>query len=43
LVHPNTVRLWAKMGRLPAIKTIGGHRRFRRSDVEHAIENARYI
>jgi excisionase family DNA binding protein len=37
-VNPKTVTRWAKTGKLPAIKTIGGHRRFRRSDVERAVE-----
>lgn len=34
-VDPKTVTRWAKAGKLPAaIRTIGGHRRFRRSDIE---------
>ena len=33
-VHPSTVRNWADNGRLPVHRTRGGHRRFRRSDVE---------
>ena len=33
-VHPSTVRAWADHGYLPAQRTQGGHRRFRRSDVE---------
>lgn len=33
-VSPKTVTRWATQGRLPAIVTLGGHRRFRRSDVE---------
>jgi excisionase family DNA binding protein len=33
-VHPSTVRAWADQGYLPAQRTQGGHRRFRRSDVE---------
>ena len=33
-VRAKTVSRWAEEGRLPAIKTIGGHRRFRRADVE---------
>lgn len=33
-VHPSTVRSWADHGRLPTHRTEGGHRRFRRTDVE---------
>lgn len=29
-----TVRRWAESGHLPVVRTPGGHRRFRRSDVE---------
>ena len=33
-VHPSTVRNWADEGKLPVHRTRGGHRRFRRSEVE---------
>ena len=33
-VHPSTVRNWADGGKLPVHRTRGGHRRFRREDVE---------
>jgi excisionase family DNA binding protein len=33
-VDPKTVTRWAKAGRLPFVKTPGGHVRFRRSAVE---------
>jgi excisionase family DNA binding protein len=33
-VHPSTVRSWADHGYLPSQRTQGGHRRFRRSDVD---------
>ena len=33
-VHPSTVRLWADQGRLPVHRTQGGHRRFKRQEVE---------
>jgi excisionase family DNA binding protein len=34
LVAPVTVRLWASKGLLPSVTTPGGHRRFKRQDVE---------
>lgn len=33
-IHPATVRLWADRNELPSRRTHGGHRRFRRSDIE---------
>lgn len=33
-VHPSTVRLWSDKGMLPVHRTKGGHRRYKRSDVE---------
>jgi excisionase family DNA binding protein len=33
-MHPATVRLWADRNELPSRRTSGGHRRFRRADVE---------
>jgi len=33
-VHPSTLRAWADRGDLPAHRTPGKHRRFRRADVE---------
>lgn len=33
-VHPSTVRCWADQDQLPAHRTPGGHRRFRKEDVE---------
>jgi len=33
-VHPSTVRVWSDQGFLPSQRTQGGHRRFRRSDLE---------
>src|SRR5579872_6995431 len=33
-IHPATVRLWADRNELPSSRTTGGHRRFRRADIE---------
>jgi excisionase family DNA binding protein len=33
-VHPSTVRTWSDHGYLPCQRTQGGHRRFRRLDIE---------
>lgn len=33
-VHPSTVRNWSDQGALPVHRTKGGHRRYRRRDVE---------
>jgi excisionase family DNA binding protein len=33
-VHPSTVRAWADHGYLPSQRTQGGHRRFKRADIE---------
>jgi excisionase family DNA binding protein len=40
-VHPSTVRAWADKGLLPVHRTQGGHRRFKRSEVEMWAEHAR--
>ena len=32
-VDPKTVTRWAKEGKLTAIRTLGGHRRYRESEV----------
>ncbi len=33
-VNPKTVTRWARSGKITAIRTLGGHRRFRASHVE---------
>jgi excisionase family DNA binding protein len=37
-VHPSTVRAWADQGRVPVHKTSGGHRRFKKSEMEMWME-----
>jgi excisionase family DNA binding protein len=33
-VNPKTVTRWARSGKITAIRTLGGHRRFRRDEIE---------
>ena len=40
-VHPATIRNWAEQGELPFRRTPGGHRRFRRSDLEQWLASHR--
>lgn len=37
-VKGRTVTRWAKEGRLASVRTLGGHRRFRESDVRKLLE-----
>ena len=37
-VHPSTLRQWADMGKIPTVRTPGGHRRFAESDVRALLE-----
>ena len=36
-VNPKTVTRWARAGKLTAIRTLGGHRRFRTSEIRHCL------
>ncbi len=38
-VDPKTVTRWAKAGQLTSIRTLGGHRRFRKSEVDDLRNN----
>ena len=38
-VDPKTVTRWAKAGKLSAIRTLGGHRRFRASEIRHFLDH----
>jgi excisionase family DNA binding protein len=42
-VHPSTVRSWSDQGHLLAHRTQGGHRRFRRTEVEMWIQTHREV
>ena len=37
-VDPKTVTRWAKAGKLTAIRTLGGHRRYRQSEVQSLLK-----
>jgi excisionase family DNA binding protein len=37
-VNPKTVTRWARSGKISAIRTLGGHRRFRASEVRALLE-----
>ena len=37
-VDPKTVTRWAKAGKLSSIRTLGGHRRYRESEVMALLE-----
>ncbi|MEJ7764596.1 MAG: BldC family transcriptional regulator [Acidimicrobiales bacterium] len=39
-VSPKTVTRWARSGKLTAMKTLGGHRRFRAGEVRSALSGA---
>ena len=39
-VNPKTVTRWARSGKLRAIRTLGGHRRFRAADIRTFLESA---
>ena len=37
-VNPKTVTRWARSGKISAIRTLGGHRRFRESEIRRLLE-----
>ena len=37
-VNPKTVTRWARAGKITAIRTLGGHRRFRASEISRCLE-----
>ncbi len=42
-VSPKTVTRWADAGKITAVKTLGGHRRFWESEVERIVAECRLI
>lgn len=39
-VDPKTVTRWAKKGRLTSIRTLGGHRRYKESEVRSLLKGS---
>jgi excisionase family DNA binding protein len=39
-VNPKTVTRWARSGKISAIRTLGGHRRFRAAEIRRFLDNA---
>lgn len=37
-VDPKTVTRWANAGKITSLRTLGGHRRYRASEVRHLLE-----
>jgi len=37
-VNPKTVTRWARAGRISAVRTLGGHRRFRAEEIRRFLE-----
>ncbi|MEX0663969.1 MAG: BldC family transcriptional regulator [Acidimicrobiia bacterium] len=37
-VNPKTVTRWARAGKISAIRTLGGHRRFRAAEIKKLLE-----
>jgi excisionase family DNA binding protein len=39
-VNPKTVTRWARAGKISAVRTLGGHRRFRASEIQRFLTDA---
>jgi excisionase family DNA binding protein len=39
-VNPKTVTRWARAGKISAIRTLGGHRRFSADEIRNILDNA---
>ena len=37
-VNPKTVTRWARAGKITSLRTLGGHRRFRESEIRQLLE-----
>lgn len=38
-VNPKTVTRWARAGKITSLRTLGGHRRFRESEIRALLES----
>ncbi|RKS76395.1 excisionase family DNA binding protein [Actinomadura pelletieri DSM 43383] len=41
-VDPKTVTRWAREGKLNSVRTLGGHRRYRRAEVTALLQNSEH-
>jgi excisionase family DNA binding protein len=41
-VNPKTVTRWARAGKITAIRTLGGHRRFRASEIRQFLDQVEH-
>ena len=41
-VNPKTVTRWARAGKITAIRTLGGHRRFRATEIKRCLEQMEF-
>lgn len=41
-VSPKTVARWASAGKITAVRTLGGHRRYREAEARALLEDATY-
>jgi excisionase family DNA binding protein len=42
-VDPKTVARWAQAGKLSSVRTLGGHRRFRASEIRRSLEEVQEL
>jgi len=40
-VNPKTVTRWARAGRISAVRTLGGHRRFRAAEIRGLLDDVK--
>ena len=42
-VNPKTVTRWSRAGKISAVRTLGGHRRFRASEINRFLQDIRDV